>query len=1137
MNPRLVGDPIDVVTGANVDRVGDLYLAGPFPLDFNRYYNSANCEKQLGLGWGHSHELEHQLVFNLDGIEYQMPSGNSVQFPMLDVDDIASVGGFLVKRTKPNFFQVTGLECTMHFGTVSEERALLARIGNGKDYIEIRYDKKHRVASATDSASRELAFEYERGSLLKSIVWVNGRGDSDWRLLEYSYDEAGNLSKGIDQYGNQFSFKFDSSNRLTRKTDRRGHSFHYDYDRLGRCVATKGEDGLHDVKLKYLPELLHTEVIRGDGGKWFYFFSEEGDITRIIAPDGGATIFTHDDKGNVVEEIDPGGTAWTWEYGSFGERIGKRNKKGFFKSSEDGDAGFDPLETELPTNAAQREFGHLANTQIRGEQLDHDDFILGRRPPRMDPLEEVTESKRFLETEDGRTYDHFGNLVKQTNEQGQVRRWSYDSSGCMTKFVDRDGAKYHFEYDSWNILSAVVDPLGNRRTTKVNGERYISEVVDASGHAHHFGYDQVDRLTEVRRFDRIKESYEHDLAGNLTRKCGSDGRVLLEKTYGPANLVEEINITDGETFAFNYDDENSTTIDSGDHQLTIKHDAFGQRSVDLRSGLGVEHSFAGVQLLKSTVLDNFTTTYEEGPDGLTIVDPTGGKHTFVTEEDRVIKKLANGATEVTVFDPRGLIREKTTIHGTETWTSKYEYSGEGYLMRILDSHDGETEVLCDQSHRLKSVNNGSFAKFRYDQANNLLEKPGLSGVVIGDGNQILQANDEVFEYNDRNSINLRKSNGKETQYEYDGRDQLTSVKTGSRELTACYDVAGRRVRKCSAQGDEKCATEYYWDSNRLAAKIRQDQTVRVYVYSDQLALIPFMFVDYDGINSAPESGKCFFLRYNHLGAPVKIVDSDQEVVWSATYDAYGQSKVSKSDVECNMRLPGHYLDRETGLHYNRYRYYDPVLGRYIQADPIGLGGGTNLYAYCLNPSVEVDIRGLGTDPPCGGSQSKSKTDEEESAETSTGQKKKRSWEDLPEPIRRRIEEGNEFNRQRKDAYDHSEVYVEYTKRDGTKTKVRVDSYNHDGEIVERKHTQLSEIQEDTGKGYINQLNGKYPEGATISDVPSNAEGIRGQSLNGQQVLEVPPQQNDVPQAIKDHASERGILIRDSNGKVYNPPPD
>jgi RHS repeat-associated protein len=77
-------------------------------------------------------------------------------------------------------------------------------------------------------------------------------------------------------------------------------------------------------------------------------------------------------------------------------------------------------------------------------------------------------------------------------------------------------------------------------------------------------------------------------------------------------------------------------------------------------------------------------------------------------------------------------------------------------------------------------------------------------------------------------------------------------------------------------------------------------------------------------------------------------------------DPYGHIEVHPaSQLEYNLRWPGHYYDPETALHYNRYRYYDPALGRYLQTDPLGYEGSpTNLYGYPANPLTDVDVLGL-----------------------------------------------------------------------------------------------------------------------------------------------------------------------------------
>ncbi|MBT8348886.1 MAG: RHS repeat-associated core domain-containing protein, partial [Sulfurovum sp.] len=73
---------------------------------------------------------------------------------------------------------------------------------------------------------------------------------------------------------------------------------------------------------------------------------------------------------------------------------------------------------------------------------------------------------------------------------------------------------------------------------------------------------------------------------------------------------------------------------------------------------------------------------------------------------------------------------------------------------------------------------------------------------------------------------------------------------------------------------------------------------------------------------------------------------------------FGQADVTVSTVENNLRFAGQYYDSETGLHYNYHRYYDPSLGRYLRADPIGLEGGVNLYSYVYNnPLNNIDPDG------------------------------------------------------------------------------------------------------------------------------------------------------------------------------------
>ncbi|MCI1045767.1 MULTISPECIES: RHS repeat-associated core domain-containing protein, partial [Caballeronia] len=107
-----------------------------------------------------------------------------------------------------------------------------------------------------------------------------------------------------------------------------------------------------------------------------------------------------------------------------------------------------------------------------------------------------------------------------------------------------------------------------------------------------------------------------------------------------------------------------------------------------------------------------------------------------------------------------------------------------------------------------------------------------------------------------------------------------------------------------------------------------------------------------------------FYQNDHLGTPQELLDESGKVVWLARYKAWGgrkptpYGKTDPAEADNAIRFQGQYADDETGLTYNRYRYYDSSSGRYITQDPIGLAGGTNLYQYAPNPVQWIDPLGL-----------------------------------------------------------------------------------------------------------------------------------------------------------------------------------
>jgi RHS repeat-associated protein len=116
----------------------------------------------------------------------------------------------------------------------------------------------------------------------------------------------------------------------------------------------------------------------------------------------------------------------------------------------------------------------------------------------------------------------------------------------------------------------------------------------------------------------------------------------------------------------------------------------------------------------------------------------------------------------------------------------------------------------------------------------------------------------------------------------------------------------------------------------------------------------------------------FYVHADHLGTPRVITrPSDNKVVWKwDSTEAFGNNAPNENpsalgNFKYNLRMPGQYFDQETGTFYNYFRDYDPALGRYIESDPIGLGGGVNTYSYVrASPLMYIDPYGLQSTLAC-----------------------------------------------------------------------------------------------------------------------------------------------------------------------------
>lgn len=104
-------------------------------------------------------------------------------------------------------------------------------------------------------------------------------------------------------------------------------------------------------------------------------------------------------------------------------------------------------------------------------------------------------------------------------------------------------------------------------------------------------------------------------------------------------------------------------------------------------------------------------------------------------------------------------------------------------------------------------------------------------------------------------------------------------------------------------------------------------------------------------------GKQYSIVSDYMGTPIQMYDGQGNKTWNCMLDIYGKVlAVDKgTEFDCPFRFQGQYADKETGLYYNRFRYYNPYSGNYINIDPIGLKGGALVYSYVQNTNGWIDF--------------------------------------------------------------------------------------------------------------------------------------------------------------------------------------
>ena len=207
-------------------------------------------------------------------------------------------------------------------------------------------------------------------------------------------------------------------------------------------------------------------------------------------------------------------------------------------------------------------------------------------------------------------------------------------------------------------------------------------------------------------------------------------------------------------------------------------------------------------------------------------------------------------------------------------------------------------------------------------------------------------------------------------YTWQGNGMLRSVtRLDGKTVTFKYDALGRRIEKVF----DGRVYRYLWDGDVILHEwdyTEADRPNTIVTETGEVTLDRPEPVEnlitwvYDSDSYVPTAklvgDKHYSIVSDYIGRPVQAYDDDGNIVWQADYDIYGNVRnLHGSRQFIPFRQLGQYEDEETGLYYNRFRYYDPRIGNYISQDPIRLAGNNpTLYGYVLDVNIEFDVYGL-----------------------------------------------------------------------------------------------------------------------------------------------------------------------------------
>ncbi|WP_052810717.1 RHS repeat-associated core domain-containing protein [Variovorax paradoxus] len=865
-------------------------------------------------------------------------------------------------------------------GTGADAKAIREWADDGSFDTQLEWDKNIRLTYVTDALGQETWIYYDILGYTYRVIYPDQneewffRDDAknitrhvhpDGGTDEYLYDEAGNLLTHTQADGSEVHFEYDKLSRLTGMRDAEGGVWRRDYDPQGHLAEETDPLG-HKTQYAYDKAGRPVQITDAKGGVKKLAYTASGELASYTDCSGKTTTWGYDPRGRLLQSTDAAGQTTKYAYTPLSEQT-------LVAAHGNVDAANHPgqLEEVLHPDQTRERLAHDAE----GRLLAHTDAIERRTRYRYTVAGLVAGRTDAAGHTLNYEWDKLGRLARLRNENNSHYEFRYDPVGRLLEETGFDGKATRYRHEESSGLLAEVEEAGQviRLTFDALG-RLVEREADAQSET--FVYDGNGRLLEARNKD-ARLQWFYDPAGNLVREHHAD--LARDHTAVWQHRYNELNQRVGSTRPDGHTQEWLTYGSGHVHGLLLDgQDVLGLERDDLHRETVRQQRNGLVQSLR--------------------YDPAGR----LLEQQVSHAKPPSGTGETVA---------------SASIRRNYQYDKAGQLMGIGDSRRGHLDYRYDPVGRLLEAQSQLGRElFAFDPAGNIADpvlKDSGSAVVPQDqqpravapgkllDNLLKEYAGTHYRYDERGNLVERTKNGRKTLFTWDGFNRMASATSENGTTTFRYDPMGRRIAKqtdaqetlfgwdaetlayestrSSAHGSESHRTVHYLhekDSFVPLLQVHRQEALRLSPTTDVKALMQANGGAYD-IEQDPlwngqghpgaepfRSEEIAFYQCDHLGTPQELTDAGGNVCWSASYKAWGEAKQAISEaarragVANPIRFQGQYADEETGLHYNRHRYYDPQSGRFVSADPIRLWGGTNFYQFAPNPAEWIDPLGL-----------------------------------------------------------------------------------------------------------------------------------------------------------------------------------